>query len=66
MVSARLPEALAGSDNEVEADSDGLRKVIELVTGVSIAAGIVAVGVMAWNYVEENILDINNQTGGLY
>lgn len=67
MVSARLPEALAGKDNEVEANEDGLRKVVELVTGVGLAAGIATAGLMAWNYIETNILDAGDQSmGDLY
>jgi len=39
-----LPPALAGDDNEVELDQDGLIKVLRLTGGVAIAGGIVAAG----------------------
>lgn len=45
MVGFTLPSALAGSDNEVELNSDGAMTVAKLVGGVAAAVGIFAAGV---------------------
>lgn len=39
-----LPPALAGSDNEVKANSDGARKTGRLIGGVTLMLGIGAAG----------------------
>lgn len=41
-----LPPALAGDDNEVEANSEGVMKVLRVTGGV--AVGAVAVGAGLW------------------
>lgn len=51
----RLPEALAGSDNQVEASEEGMRKVLELIAGTSLAAAIVAAGVFLFNKANEAV-----------
>jgi hypothetical protein len=47
----RIPSALAGEDNEVTADQEGLRKVLELVSGAALGAGILAGGAMLYRQV---------------
>lgn len=44
----RVPQALAGSDNEIEANEDGMRKVLELVAGTALGAGILAGGAIIY------------------
>jgi len=40
----QLPEALAGDDNEIEADTEGVMKVLRLTGGVAAAGVIVGLG----------------------
>jgi hypothetical protein len=42
VVGFRVPEALAGDDNEVSLDQSGAQKVFEMITGTTLAVGIVA------------------------
>lgn len=40
----KLPPAIAGDDNEVSADSDGIMNIVRLIGGVALAAMIVGAG----------------------
>ena len=62
---ARIPQALAGSDNEVEMDEDGARTVVELIAGTTLAAGIVAAGGLLFGRVQE-IIGQNQNISDLY
>jgi hypothetical protein len=42
----KLPPALAGDDNEVEADSEGIMQVLRMTGGVALGAAIVGAGIM--------------------
>lgn len=48
-----LPAALAGEDNEVSADQDGLRKVARLTGGVALGGAIIGGGLWLKNRAEE-------------
>lgn len=61
----RVPTALAGEDNEVEMDGDGARKVLELIAGTGLAAGIVTAGVFLFNRAS-NVAGSDQQVQDLY
>jgi hypothetical protein len=60
----RIPSALAGEDNEVELDTDGAQRVLELVAGTALGAGILAGGAMLYRRAagavggEQNVTDL--------
>lgn len=62
----RIPEALAGSDNEVEMDGRGARKVIELVAGTAVGAGIIAAGAYLYKRAAERVGAQESPMEGLY
>lgn len=60
----RIPQALAGSDNEVGMDEDGARTVFELIGGTALGAGILAAGAVIYRRIadvagtEQNVSDL--------
>lgn len=61
----RIPSALAGDDNEVEMDEDGARKVLELVAGTALGAGILAIGGYLYQRAA-NVAGSNNEVSDFY
>jgi len=61
----RLPQALAGSDNEVELNEDGARRVLELIAGTTMAAAIVAAAGYAWSRLAD-VAGAESNVGDLY
>jgi len=59
-----LPAALAGDDNEINADEDGARRVAMLIGGTALGAGIIAAGGMVYQRAadvlgtEQNVSDL--------
>lgn len=61
----RIPQALAGTDNEVSVDEDGARTVAELVAGTALAAAILAGGGMVYQKFA-NVVGTESQVSDLY
>lgn len=60
-----IPSALAGSKGEIELNEDGARRVVQLITGTAIGAGILAAGAMLYRKVA-GIVGANKNVGELY
>lgn len=60
-----VPQALAGSDNEVELNEEGARRVIRLVGGTALGAGILAAGAYVYQWFA-GIAGAEKQVGELY
>ncbi len=65
VVGFRVPQALAGDDNEVEADEEGMRKVLEMIAGTALGAGILASAAYVYQYLA-GIAGAKKQIGDLY
>jgi len=61
----RIPQALAGDDNEIEMDEDGARRVVELIAGTAVGAGILAIGGYLFSRGQE-IAGTNQNISDLY
>jgi len=61
----RIPSALAGDDNEVEMDEDGARKVLEMVAGTALGAGILAGGALIYRRIA-SVAGTNQNVTDLY
>jgi len=61
----RVPQALAGSDNEIEMDEDGARTVLEMVAGTALGAGILAGGAIVYRKFA-NVAGTNKNVSDLY
>lgn len=63
---AKLPRALAGNDNEVSADKDGMVTAGQYVAGVVAAMGIIGVGTMIYDRISSEVGAVENPVEDLY
>ncbi len=61
----KIPSALAGDDNEVELNEEGARRVVQLIGGTAVGAGILAIGGYIFKRAS-SVAGANSDLGDLY